>query len=157
MKDEQFLRQALEISKNCKDVAWYGVGCLIVSANHEILASGYTGERCYSDGKMLHAEETAIEKCLEDAVQFNDKAACLYTTLEPCSERASGRTSCCERIIRAGIKSVVFAAREPFEKELGIVCRSEETLRQGGVQVRQISELQELCLAQALASRMRKD
>ena len=147
------LRAALQRSEACRDVGWYGVGCVIANSAGEIVATGYTGELRDPDGGQRHAEEVALSKLDGGAAQPGELA--LYSTLEPCSVRASGKTPCTVRIIQAGIKQVVFGASEPYEPALGIVCRGAAQLAAAGVQVTQLPELADACLASARAGRKR--
>jgi diaminohydroxyphosphoribosylaminopyrimidine deaminase/5-amino-6-(5-phosphoribosylamino)uracil reductase len=120
-----------------------------VSPTGERFISGFTGEETYEDGgpiSLPHAEEIALKK----AVSVADLPAwTLYSTLEPCSERSSGREACATRIINSGIRRVVFGAREPYDPVLKIRCRGESFLRAAGVEVVQISEFEAECLRAA--------
>ena len=69
----------------------------------------------------------------------------LYTTMEPCSLRLSGKTSCTKRILDAGIARVIVGVREPdvFVDE----CTGIEDLQQAGVDVVVMDGLEYACLA----------
>lgn len=145
--DSKFMDYALELARNCRGVSYYGVGCVIVGANGDVLSSGYTGEQsdeidCLPVCK--HAEEIAIEKARLSNTEL--KGATLYSTLEPCSERRSGLKPCVEYIIEAGIAAVVYGAREPFNPQLNIDCRGHEILEKAGILVRELYSYNERCL-----------
>ena len=151
---EQFLRQAISIGASCRDIKYYGVGCLIVSAENEIVATGYTGELDYQkegQASKPHAEEIAIGKAILAGRSL--QACTLYSTLEPCSQRKSARPPCARLIIEAGIQKVVYGAREPYNPELGIVCRGHALLQEAGVEVIYLAELEKECLAAVKAGR----
>ena len=146
-----YMREALEVAECCRDIEWYGVGCLIVSSRGEMLSTGYTGELKESDGKFRHAEDVAIEKA---GLKGQDlKGAVLYSTLEPCSVRSSGKTPCIHHILNAKIGVVVFGAKEPYDPKLNIVCQGSSLLTQNGITVIQIQETEQLCLASIISKR----
>lgn len=110
----------------------FRVGCIIVSYSDPVapivLATGYTLE---SPGNT-HAEECALEKIQvqrgktgqrdrHDAGLFAaEERVVLYTSLEPCGLRLSGKEACVRRIMatrskdgQGGVSRVVFGAREP--------------------------------------------
>ena len=62
----------------------------------------------------------------------------MYTSLEPCSARASRPRSCTELILAAGIPRVVFAWREP---SIFVDCVGAETLRAAARTVIELPEL----------------
>jgi len=77
------------------------VGAVIVKSG-KIIAEGY-----HHQAGGDHAEVAAIKKAKREA-----KGATMYVNLEPCCH--TGRTGpCTEAIIKAGIKKVVIAARDP--------------------------------------------
>ena len=64
--------------------------------------------------------------------------ATLYSSLEPCSQRASRPRSCTQLILDAGIGRVVFALREP---PLFVRCEGAELLAAAGVEVVEVTDL----------------
>ncbi len=77
------------------------VGCVIVKDN-AVIGRGY-----HRGTGLPHAEVEALSDAGEAA-----KGADLYVSLEPCNHH--GRTPpCTEAILRAGIKRVVFSAKDP--------------------------------------------
>ncbi|MEU4341798.1 deaminase [Nocardia sp. NPDC023852] len=117
----------------------FSVGAVIVADSREI-STGYSRE---TDPKV-HAEESALDK-----LGANDPRlvrATIYSTLEPCSERATKtRPACTDRILQAGIPVVVIAWREPptFVAD----CVGVEKLRQEGVTVIELPELADAAMS----------
>jgi pyrimidine deaminase RibD-like protein len=126
------MRLAIELSKLCPTTtSAYSVGAVLISEEREI-ARGYSRET----GEHEHAEEIALRAAGVSADLTN---ATLYSTLEPCSQRASKPLSCTELILEAKIPRVVIAWREPsiFVPD----CIGVETLRQHGVLVTELDRL----------------
>src|SRR5271166_1982821 len=123
--DEQFMRQALELAREGIALASPNpcVGAVIVSRTGEV--SG-RGTHTYEGRK--HAEILAIEEAGERA-----RGATLYLNLEPCSH--TGRTGpCADAVIKAGIKRVFAAMRDPNPAVSG---RGFARLREAGIEVRE--------------------
>ncbi|WP_249040448.1 deaminase [Nocardia cyriacigeorgica] len=117
----------------------FSVGAVIVADGVEI-SSGYSRE---TDPKV-HAEESALDKLAADDPRL--AGATIYSTLEPCSERATAtRLPCTERILRAGIPRVVIAWREPATFVTD--CVGVERLRQHGVEVVELPDLAEAAMS----------
>ncbi|MGV9616675.1 deaminase [Nocardia xishanensis] len=132
--DEYFMRRAIELARQCppSDTA-FSVGAVIVADGAEI-ATGYSRE---TDEKV-HAEESALNKLPADDPRL--ARATIYSTLEPCSQRATAtRPPCTERILQARIPRVVIAWREPTT--FVVNCVGVEKLRQHGVEVIELSDL----------------
>lgn len=95
------------------------VGCLLVR-DGEIIAEAAT-----ADGGRPHAETQAIEKA------GDCRGATAYVTLEPCAHH--GKTPpCAEAIVKAGIKRVVIAVRDPDPRTSG---RGVSILKNAGIEV----------------------
>ncbi len=135
-RDHRRLREAIELAEKCPPSTTFRVGAIVVDAADEVLATGYSGETDPHD----HAEEVAIAK-LGDA---DVTGATIYSSLEPCSSRASRAVSCTRHILDAGIPRVVFAWREP---NLFVDCVGAETLRAAGREVRELPDLAPLVKA----------
>ncbi|MFI6170873.1 dihydrofolate reductase family protein [Nocardia sp. NPDC051052] len=133
-QDIRFMRRAIELARRCPPSATaFSVGAVLVADGVEI-ATGYSRE---TDAKV-HAEESALNKL--DAQDPRLARATMYTTLEPCSQRATApRLPCTDRILRAGIPRVVLAWREPATFVTN--CVGVEKLRQQGVEVVELAEL----------------
>ena len=97
------------------------VGCVIVSADGEIV-----GEGTYFYDNVIHAEVLALEQAGERAL-----GGTAYVSLEPHDHR--GKTQpCTEALINAGIKRVVCPIEDPNPLVAG---RGFERLRNAGVDV----------------------
>ncbi|MGO8884078.1 MAG: deaminase [Streptosporangiaceae bacterium] len=111
--DRRWLRQAIGLSRRCPPSATaFSVGAIIVSADGEVLASGFSRERDPAD----HAEEVALAKAAGAGCPAGSgalAAATIYTSLEPCCRRASRPLPCAELIAAAGVRRVVLAWQEP--------------------------------------------
>ena len=97
------------------------VGCVIVS-DGEVVAEAAT-----APGGRPHAEDQAVPAAGERA-----KGATAYVTMEPCGARSSGRTSCSNFLMDAGVARVVVAAVDPSPFAAG---RGVERLKKAGLQV----------------------
>jgi len=103
--DLAWMRAAISWSLRCPPLAdRFNVGAIVVARGEE-LAYGYSRE----DDDTVHAEESALGKL----AGHNLTGATVYTTLEPCSVRASRPLTCTQLILAAGIARVVYAIREP--------------------------------------------
>lgn len=133
--DGRFLRAAIELSRQCPpSETAFSVGAIIVAADGEIMATGYSREQEPHD----HAEEVALRKVGRDDPRL--ATATIYSSLVPCGARASRPVTCVQHIIAAGIPRVVFAWREPPIFTDG---RGAEQLRAAGVEVIELPELAE--------------
>ncbi|MBN8551862.1 MAG: bifunctional diaminohydroxyphosphoribosylaminopyrimidine deaminase/5-amino-6-(5-phosphoribosylamino)uracil reductase RibD [Caulobacterales bacterium] len=97
------------------------VGCVLVK-DGKLLAEGAT-----ANGGRPHAEEQALPLAGDDA-----RGATAYVTMEPCGARSSGRASCAQRLIDAGVSRVVIASQDPSPFAAG---RGVERLRAAGLDV----------------------
>ena len=130
MDDRELLAQAVALAWRCPPSATaFSVGALVVAADATVLADGWSRRSDPTE----HAEEAAL--AMLDAVP---PGATVYTSLEPCSARASRPRTCTELILAAGVARVVFAWREP---SLFVDCDGAERLRAAGVDVVELPEL----------------
>lgn len=97
------------------------VGALIVKGG-EIIASGY-----HEEVGTPHAEAVAINEAGE-----NTKDSTIYITLEPCCHWGNN-PPCTDAIIKAGIKKVIFAMKDP--NPLVKKGDSETILKRAGIEV----------------------
>ncbi|WP_312886735.1 dihydrofolate reductase family protein [Actinocrinis puniceicyclus] len=137
--DLRLLRLAVELSRSCPRVSGaYSVGAIVTDGRGAVISTGYSREllRGLGDPEKNHAEEVALAKL--DPADPRLKQATLYTSLEPCSPRASRPLSCTDHILAAGIPRVVLALREPA---LLAVCDGADRLRAAGVEVVELPEL----------------
>ncbi|MGW5455832.1 deaminase [Nocardia sp. NPDC003979] len=134
--DHRFMHRAIELAEQCPPSSTaYSVGAVIVVDGVEI-STGYSRE---TDAKV-HAEESALNKL--DADDPRLVRATIYSTLEPCSTRATAtRLPCTDRILAAGIPRVVIAWREP--SLFVAACEGVDKLRTNGVEVVELTDLAE--------------
>ena len=133
--DGRFLRLAIELSRQAPpSPTAFSVGAVIVAADGDVMATGYSREQEPND----HAEEVALRKVGRDDPRL--ASATIYSSLVPCGARASRPVTCVRHIIAAGIPRVVFAWREP-----PIFTRGEGAgqLREAGVEVIELPDLAE--------------
>ena len=121
--DIRFMGRAIALAKARMGQTWPNpaVGCVIVR-DGEIVAEAAT-----ASGGRPHAEEQAVPAAGERA-----RGATAYVTMEPCGARSSGRTSCSNYLMEAGIARVVVAAVDPSPFASG---RGVERLRKAGLEV----------------------
>jgi 5-amino-6-(5-phosphoribosylamino)uracil reductase len=124
--DSSYMARAVHYSHKCEvSDARYRVGAVVVTlAGDEF--DGYTGET----HPLNHAEEEAIAKALAAGVDL--RGATIYSTLEPCSTRASKPEACADLIIRHGFGRVVFALSEPKKFAR---CNSATKLAEAGIEI----------------------
>ena len=117
------MRRAIDLALGRMGDTWPNpaVGCVIVR-DGAVLAEAAT-----APGGRPHAEEQAIPAAGDQA-----RGATAYVTMEPCGARSSGRTSCAQFLVEAGIARVVIAAVDPSPFASG---RGIERLRQSGLTV----------------------
>jgi len=131
--DALHLRSAIALSRNCTPSGTaFSVGALVVDATGEVIATGWSRR---SDPRE-HAEEAALAELPPGDGRL--AGATLYSSLEPCSTRASRERSCTRLILDPGVRRVVFAWREPA---VFVDCRGAELLRDAGVEVVELAEL----------------
>lgn len=121
-KDDKYMRVALKL-------AWRGigsvepnpaVGAVIVKDNHII------GKGWHKKFGAPHAEINALRNCKKSPA-----GATMFVTLEPCCHY--GQTGpCTNAIIKAGIKKVITAVKDPTKKING---RGFKILKKAGVQI----------------------
>jgi diaminohydroxyphosphoribosylaminopyrimidine deaminase / 5-amino-6-(5-phosphoribosylamino)uracil reductase len=133
--DLVWMRRAIELSRLCppSDSA-YAVGAVIVDQDGTEIATGYSRE---GNDPKVHAEEAALAKLTDHDPRL--AGATLYSTLEPCSQRASRPTPCAQLVLAARIPRVVIAWREPslFVAD----CQGVELLVDAGVAVLETPDL----------------
>ena len=130
-KEKRLLRQAVDLSRLSEpcDTA-YRVGCVIETRTGAIF-EGYTHET----GAHNHAEEEAVAKAVTAGADLS--AATIYTSMEPCSKRASKPVSCSEIIINCKMAKVVYAYAEP---DHFVKCDATRRLVAAGIEVCTIPE-----------------
>ncbi|MFC7328927.1 deaminase [Marinactinospora rubrisoli] len=137
--DRRWLRAAVDLSRRCPpSVTAFSVGAIVVAADGAMLAEGYSRR----DDPHDHAEEAALRDLAPDDPRL--AGATLYSSLEPCSTRASRPRPCTRLILDTAIPRVVFAWREPT---LFVDCEGAERLRAAGRTVVEAPELAHLVRA----------
>ncbi|MBW0509754.1 hypothetical protein O181_049469 [Austropuccinia psidii MF-1] len=150
------MRQALGYARLCTPISTaFCVGCVITPINSsKILSTGHSREL---EGNT-HAEECALKKL--DVENLRGELD-LYTTLEPCSVRLSGKRPCSQLIIdfndrmkksnleRISIKNVYLGVSEPNDF---VDCKGVEQLIQNGINVIQVTGFETQCLNVARGS-----
>ncbi|MEX5632850.1 deaminase [Parafrankia sp. FMc2] len=134
--DHLWMVRAIDLARRCPPATGaYSVGAVIVGADGEEIASGYSREV----DDAVHAEESALAKITPDDSRL--ATATIYSTLEPCSQRKSRPRTCTQLILAAGIPRVVIAWREPslFVAD----CQGVELLSAAGVTVVELPDLAE--------------
>lgn len=121
--DEVWMRRAIDLARAEMGKTWPNpaVGCVIVKDGAVV------SEAATAPGGRPHAEEQAAPAAGEAA-----RGATAYVTMEPCGARSSGRTSCSNYLMEAGVARVVVAAVDPSPFASG---RGVERLKKAGLQV----------------------
>jgi diaminohydroxyphosphoribosylaminopyrimidine deaminase/5-amino-6-(5-phosphoribosylamino)uracil reductase len=128
--DRALLARTVELARRCppSDTA-FSVGALVVAPDGAVLAQGWSRR----DDATVHAEEAA----LGDLGGVVPPGTTVYSSLEPCSARASRPRTCTQLILAAGVARVVIAWREP---PLFVAGGGAELLRAAGVEVVELPE-----------------
>ena len=99
------------------------VGCVIVSANGEIVGRGAT-----ATGGRPHAEAVALEQAGRTAA-----GSTVYVTLEPCAHESPRGPACADLLVKARPPRVVIAMKDPDSRTTGKGIRK---LRDAGIEVK---------------------
>ncbi|GAA4898812.1 diaminohydroxyphosphoribosylaminopyrimidine deaminase [Stackebrandtia albiflava] len=135
MDDERWLGLAVELAGRCPPSATaFSVGAVVV-ADDRVVSQGYSRRDTPAD----HAEEVALRD-----VPAPPPGATVYSSMEPCGQRASRPRTCTDLILAAGVSRVVYALAEP---ELFVVPRGAARLREAGVEVVWLPEFAEAAAA----------
>ena len=142
------MKLALSEAEKCEPVpSAFCVGC--------VLAVGYSRELPGN----THAEANALTKArsippenlrslfpdVGSDVSVDDLlCACnVYTTMEPCSVRASGLSPCADALIEAKVKRCFIGVKEPDDF---VTCDGARKLEEAGIAVVWLSGLERQCL-----------
>lgn len=140
-EDRRLMVEAFGLAAKCDTSAGaFSVGSIITDFNRQILSTGYSREL----GENWHAEEVAIQKARENAIDFGN--CILYSTLEPCGERSSRPVCCGQLIIAARIPVVIYAVPEP--DRFVETPRGRSVLEDGQVSVHRLSGFEDRFLDQ---------
>jgi len=126
-QDTKLLQEAIELSKRCPpSKTAFSVGAIIITEDGKKF-TWYSRETW----PIEHAEEVAIQKAQEAWASLVH--AILYSSLEPCSERASKEKTCSQLIIELGFKKCVFAVLE--DTRFVADCRGKENMENAWIEV----------------------
>lgn len=132
--DRERLGRAVELSRLCPPSATaFSVGAVVVGADGEVVSEGHSRE----GDPLVHAEESALGKLAPGDARL--RGATVYSSLEPCGERASRPLTCSQLLIAAGVARVVVAWREPDLFVTG--CQGTALLEAAGIEVVELPEL----------------
>jgi pyrimidine deaminase RibD-like protein len=140
--DREWLAAAIELSGKCPPAdSAFSVGAILVSADGEVIATGYSRETDPKD----HAEEVALARAGDLGLTGAAlTGATLYSSLEPCLARVSRLVACAELVAHSGVRRVVIAWREPpvFQPGGGAAW-----LERQGIEVVELPELADVARA----------
>ncbi|WP_430787415.1 deaminase [Actinoplanes sp. G11-F43] len=127
MDDHRWMSRAVELAGRCPpSESAFSVGAVIVDGHGTLLADGWSRDI----DPHVHAEESALSRVTDRAAL---RTATVYSTLEPCSKRASRpHATCTGLIIAAGVPRVVIAWHEP---DLFVTCEGVALLVAAGIEV----------------------
>jgi len=133
--DADFLRQAIDVSREAlASMTCFSVGAVLVDKDRNFISNGFTQEL----GEGWHAEAVAIKKAIDTG--FDPKGGTIYSSMEPCSVRASGKGDCSTLLIEKEIARVVFAFKEPPTFVIG---EGKKKVEAAGIVVEQISDFED--------------
>lgn len=101
---EDYMRQALDLARQCLDTGDVPVGCVVVSPAGEVIGRGRNRREERGDA-VCHAEVEAIQAACARMGSWRLEGCGLYVTLEPCP-------MCAGAILNARIGEVWYGARE---------------------------------------------
>ena len=104
MTHEDYMREALELAKQCLPDGDVPVGCVVVSPEGRIIGRG-RNRREAAHRAAAHAEMEAIDQACAALDSWRLTGCTLYVTLEPCP-------MCAGAIINSRITAVRYGARE---------------------------------------------
>lgn len=135
--DRDLLKQAIALADRCPfSPTAFAVGALIATSDGAVLGEGWSRK---SDPHE-HAEEAALA-AVADENRALLKEATIYSSLEPCSTRASRPVTCTQHILNTGIPRIVYAWQEP---PIFVDCVGAEILADAQRDVIQIEDLADL-------------
>ena len=103
MRDEEFMRLALELAKQAAEEGEVPVGAVVVQ-NGKVIGRGYNRRESLCS-VVHHAECAAIEEAAKAIGSWRLNDCTLYVTLEPCP-------MCAGAVINARLPRVVFGTRD---------------------------------------------
>ena len=119
MRDEEFMRRALELAKRAQSEGEVPIGALVVLDNG-IVGEGWNRPIAAAD-PTAHAEVQAMRAAAKKLDNYRLTGATLYVTLEPCD-------MCVGAMFHARIARAVYGATDPKK----LILKNKVAL-QGGV------------------------
>ena len=104
MKDEQYMRRALELAQRAQEEGEVPIGALVV-VNDEVVGEGWNRPIAAHD-PTAHAEIQAMRAASAKVGNYRLTGATLYVTLEPCD-------MCVGAMFHARIARAVYGAKDP--------------------------------------------
>lgn len=101
---EDYMRQALDLARQCLDTGDVPVGCVVVSPAGEVIGRGRNRREERGDA-VCHAEVEAIQAACARVGSWRLEGCGLYVTLEPCP-------MCAGAIWNARLSNLWYGARE---------------------------------------------
>lgn len=102
---EYWMTQALALAEQAAAVGEVPVGAVVVSAQGELLGSGFN-QPIRSHDPSAHAEIMALRDAAARCANYRLPGCTLYVTIEPC-------TMCVGAMVHARIAKLVYGAPEP--------------------------------------------
>jgi pyrimidine deaminase RibD-like protein len=126
--------------------------CALIKAGFDADRAAAAPARSSSAAGGGIAEQRAATSDDAAAMEGRDGAnavrgATMYTTMEPCSFRLSGKTPCADRLLAAGVARVVVAIHEP--PHFVEACTGVHKLRDASLQVDVLDDAELQALARA--------
>ena len=109
MKDEEYMRRALELAKRAQAEGEVPIGAVVV-LQEEIVGEGWNRPIAAND-PTAHAEIQAMRAASSSVKNYRLTGATLYVTLEPCD-------MCVGAMFHARIARVVYGATDPKKQVL---------------------------------------
>ena len=109
MKDEDFMRRALELARKAQGEGEVPVGSVLVIEN-QIVGEGWNRPISAAD-PTAHAEIQAMRAAAQKLKNYRLTGATLYVTLEPCE-------MCIGAMFHARVARVVYGAMDPKKQVL---------------------------------------
>jgi len=119
MKDEEYMRRALELARRAEAEGEVPIGCVVVLED-TIVGEGWNRPIAACD-PTAHAEIQALRSAASSRKNYRLTGATLYVTLEPCD-------MCVGAMFHARIARTVYGAKDPKK----LVLKSQVVL-EGGV------------------------
>jgi pyrimidine deaminase RibD-like protein len=117
--DRKFCEMAVQLAKKSiaeNDGKLHPYVGVVVVKDGNVIATGFRGETGKGGD---HGEFCALKKINADVDNVDLSGCTVYTTLEPCTERKTGRTPCANRLINGKVARVVYGLADKDESVYG--------------------------------------